>query len=394
MSNKTRREEYSQGFPAGFEGFEDLKDPRKGKYPRHFFGEVIFIALAAMVCGSESFEDFERFARGKQTWLRKYIKLPGGIPSNDTFRRIFTAMDPDQFCAGFVDFIKRLNGELGDQLIAIDGKTLRHSFDDSDPTKSLHLISAWACDSQLTLGQLKVDGKTNEITTIPLLLDRLDIDGHTISLDAMGCQKNIAKKIHLANADYLLAFKGNHEHLLERVTEFFSSPGHIRYAQRHNYTLSSDETRGQGHGRMEERVILATDCLDFIDKNERGEWLGLKSIVCVESHREVIKSKTKSVQRRYYLTSHKPDGPILQKLIRQHWSIENQCHWILDVSFDEDQCRARKGNAAANLAMLRKTTLSLLKHDTTVKDSIKGKRFQAVLNEETLEKFLLLEAPR
>ncbi len=395
MSNKTRRDEYSAGFPEGFETFKTLKDPRKGKYPRHYFGEVIFISLAAMICGSESFEDFERFAKAKKSWLKKYLLLPGGTPSDDTFRRVFTAMNADQFCYCFVEFIKNLSGGLGKQLIAIDGKTLRHSFTKSDPTTSIHLISAWACENQLTLGQLTVDGKSNEIAAIPILLDTLDIEGHTISIDAMGCQKEIAKKIHLAKADYLLALKANHEHLLTKVSRFFSSPGHIKYAKKHEFTLSSDDSSNQGHGRKERRIILATDCLDFIDKKERENWLGLKSIVCVESHREIIKPEgidnPTSIEHRYYLTSHEPNGPFLQKLIRQHWSIENQCHWVLDVSFNEDQCRARLGHAAANLAMLRKTTLSLLKHDTSIKDTVKGKRYQAALSEELLEKFMLLD---
>ena len=168
----------------------------------------------------------------------------------------------------------------------------------------------------------------------------------------------------------------------------------MEYAHRHESTLSSDDTHESGYGRKERRVILATDCLDFIDKNELKDWHGLRSIVCVESHREVMGSATKSINRGFYLTSHEPDGPTLQKLIRQYWSIENLCHWILDMSFEKDLCRARKGNAAANLAMLRKTALSLLKLDTSVKDSVRGKRYQAVLNEEILEKFMSLETPR
>ena len=394
MSKKTRRDEYSIGFPEGFETFETLNDPRKGKYPRHYFGEIIFISLAAMICGSDSFKDFERFAKARKSWLKKYLKLPGGVPSDDTFRRIFTTINADEFCYCFVEFIKKWSGDLGRQLIAIDGKTLRHSFTKSDPTTSVHLISAWACENQLTLGQLTVDGKSNEITAIPLLLDTLDIEGHTISLDAMGCQKEIAKKIHLGKAHYVLALKANHEHLLARVSEFFSSAGHLQYAKKHAFTLSSEDSSSQGHGRKERRVILATDCLDFIDKKERECWLGLKSIICVESHREIIKpdkvDNPSSIERRYYLTTHEPNGPLLQKLIRQHWSIENQCHWVLDMSFNEDQCRARQGNAAVNLAMLRKTALSLLKHDKSVKDSVKGKRYQAALSEELLERFMLL----
>ncbi len=207
MSNKNRRDEYSGGFPEGFESFHSLGDPRQGRHPRHYFGEIIFIALAAMICGSEGFDGFERFAKARESWLRKRIKLPGGLPSNDTFRRIFTAINPDNFSECFASFVIAISGTLRSQLIAIDGKTLRHSFDNADPSTSLHLISAWAADNQLTLGQLLVDGKSNEITAVPELIDRLDLEGHIVSLDAMGCQKNIARKLDMAHADYLLALR-------------------------------------------------------------------------------------------------------------------------------------------------------------------------------------------
>ncbi len=350
MSNKNRRDEYSGGFPEGFESFHSLGDPRQGRHPRHYFGEIIFIALAAMICGSEGFDGFERFAKARESWLRKRIKLPGGLPSNDTFRRIFTAINPDKFCECFASFVIAISGTLRSQLIAIDGKTLRHSFDNADPSTSLHLISAWAADNQLTLGQLLVDGKSNEITAVPELIDRLDLEGHIVSLDAMGCQKNIARKLDMAHADHLLALKANHGALHKRAEEFFSSPGHLRHTKQQGGTLSTADESDRGHGRIERRVVLATDSLWWIDKLERQDWSGLRSVVCVESHREQIGSGEKSVQKRYYLTSLAPDASRLLQLIRQHWSIENQCHWVLDVTFDEDQCRVRKDHAGASPA--------------------------------------------
>lgn len=388
MPSKTRRDEYSGGFPEGFEHFEKLEDPRDGRHPRHYFGEIIFIALAAMICGSEGFDDFERFAKARESWLRQRLKLPGGLPSDDTFRRVFTAIDPDRFCECFAAFVLAISGKLRRQLVAIDGKTLRHSFENADPGTSLHLISAWAADNQLTLGQLAVDGKSNEITAVPELIDRLDLEGHTVSLDAMGCQKNIARKLDLAHADYLLALKANHGALHKRAEEFFSSPGHLRHTRERGGTFSTTDESNQAHGRIERRVVLATDSLWWIDKLEREDWSGLRSVVCVESHREDLSSGEKSVQKRYYLTTHAPDAERLQHLIRQHWSIENQCHWVLDVTFNEDQCRARKDHAAQNLAMLRKVCLSLLKQDTSIKDSLRGKRYRAALDESVLEAIL------
>jgi len=388
MSNKTRRDEYAGGLPKGFEEFEHLEDPRKGKYPRHYFGEIIFISLSAMICGSEGFDDFERFAKRRETWLRKHLKLPGGIPSNDTFRRIFTSINPDEFCRCFSSFILGFSEKLQHQLIAIDGKTLRRSFEDADPRTSLHLISAWACDNQLTLGQLAVDGKSNEITAIPKLIDQLDIEGHTVSIDAMGCQKKITQKIYLSKAHYLIALKGNQPTLHKRVEEFFNSPAHLKHAKEQLKTLTWVDVENTGHGRHERRIVLSADSLDLIDKKERESWLGLKSIVCVEAHREDKSTGNKSIQKRYYITSHEADSDKLQMLIRQHWAIENQCHWILDVTFNEDQSRVRKGYAAINLAMLRKVTLSLLKQDTTIKDTMKGKRYQAALDEKALEQIL------
>ena len=394
MLNKTRRDKYAGGFPDGFEDFETLEDPRSGKYPRHYFGEIIFIALAAMICGSEGFDDFARFAQTREKWLRKHLKLPGGLPSNDTFRRIFTRINPDRFCECFAAFVLGISGKLKRQLIAIDGKTLRHSFENADPTTSLHLISAWACENQLTLGQLAVDGKSNEITAIPELACQLDLEGHTVSIDAMGCQKKIARALYLAKADYLLALKANHTTLHKRTEDFFSSSAHISHAKAQGGILTSADVENKAHGRLERRIVLATDSLGFIDKNERENWLGLKSIVCVEAHRQETSTGKESVQRRYYLTSCEPDATKLQALIRQHWSIENQCHWILDVTFDEDQSRTRKGHAAVNLAMLRKVVLSLLKNDTTIKDSVRGKRYRAALDENILENILFPQSSR
>lgn len=391
MNNETRSEHFSGGFPNSIAAFSSLSDPRVGRSKQHYFGEILFIALAAIICQCEGFEDMERFAKGKESWLRKHLKLPHGVPSDDTFRRVFSSIDPKEFNACFINFTEGLQDGLHSQLIAIDGKALRHSFDNATEEKHLHLLSAYACEQGLSLAQLAVDTKSNEINAVPELLDYLDIEGHTVSLDAMGCQKKIARQIHFAHADYLLALKGNHPHLYQRVEELFSNSGAIQYAKSQGADFTHAEVENKGHGRIEKRIVLATNALEWVDKNERESWLGLKSLVCVESHRHEVSTSKSSTERRYYLTSHEPDAKLLQKLIRQHWAIENSCHWILDVVWDEDGSRVRKENAAENVALLRKIALNLLKTDKSVKDTIRGKRLQAVFNDKVLEQLLALK---
>jgi len=278
-----------------------MSDPRTGRHPRHYFGEIIFMALAAIICQCEGFDDMARFAKLKEKWLKKTLKLPHGTPSNDTFRRVFSMINVEQFNTCFMTFVRATHGELSEQLIAIDGKAMRHSFDTSNETKHLHLLSAWACEKGISLAQLAVDTKTNEIKEIPKLLDLLDLEGHTVSLDAMGCQKAIARKIHLAGADYLLALKGNHSTFHKRVREFFGSPAQVQDAKQRGKTITTCDAKNKGHGRDERRVVI-------------------------EAHREEISTGKNSVEKRYYLSSREPDATALQQLIRQHWGIENQCH--------------------------------------------------------------------
>lgn len=392
MDHETRSERYAGEFPDAISAFQSLTDPRTGRHKRHYFGEVIFIALAAIICKCEGFDDMERFAQGKKSWLEKFLKLPGGVPSNDTFRRIFSAIDPKAFNACFIRFVEGISGQLSSQLIAIDGKALRHSFDRASEQSHLHLLSAFASEQGLCLTQLKVDTKSNEITAVPELLDFLPIEGNTFSLDAMGCQKKTAHKISLNGGHYLMAVKGNHPHLFARLEQLFSSGTALQYAQEQGSTFSSAVTENKGHGREEKRVILATDALGWVDKLELESWLNLGSFICVESHRKDLTTKKSSVEKRYYLSDHKPDADMLQKLIRQHWGIENSCHWVLDVVWDEDGSRIRKGHAAENVALLRKLALNLLRVDKTVKDTIQGKRLRAAFDEKILEQLIGLKA--
>ena len=361
---RTRSEEDAGGFPPGMEAFESLTDPRQGKAKRHYFGEVLFIPLAAMICGMEGFDDFERFGKLKIRWLRRFLKLPHGPP--------------------------------------IDGKTVRHSFEAGDASTSIHLISAWADNCGLTLGQLLVDGKENEITAVLKLLHQLDLAGTTVSLDAIllrrgfggqvGCQKKIAQEIHFAGADYLLALKANHGTLHSEVIALFEDPAALQYGLSKGALVGHcDPGLEKGHGRIERRVVRVTDHLDWFEPAERKHWLGLRSLVDITSTRE-IKGQA-SIEKRYYLTSHAPEAEKLGELVRRHWGIENRCHWVLDVSFDEDSCRARKGHAAQNLALLRKLTLNLLRADQAIKDTMRGKRIRAALCEQTLETLMKLEVP-
>jgi len=390
--NKTRSEEYAGGFPAGMEAFQSLTDPREGKAKRHYFGEVLFIALAAMTCGMEGFDDFERFAKLREAWLRRFLKLPHGPPSDDTFRRIFTALDPNGFVECFIAHVAAIRPDLAGSLIAIDGKTLRHSFDHCDPENSIHLISAWADGCGLSLGQLLVDGKSNEITAVPKLLRQLDVKGATVSLDAMGCQKKIAQEIHFAGGDYLLALKANHGTLHGDVAALFADAEAMEYGRTKGSRISlHDPGPEKGHGRIEHRVVKVTDYLDWFEPSERKHWLGLRSLVEITSSRS-LKGET-STEKRYYLSSHGPDAEKLGDLVRRHWGIENRCHWVLDMTFDEDSCRARKGHAAENLALLRKLTLNLLRHDQTIKDTMRGKRIRAALCEKTLQTLMKLDSP-
>jgi predicted transposase YbfD/YdcC len=350
--------------------FAGLTDPRVDRTRLHDLLDIVTIAICAVVAGAESWDDIEDFGHAKHGWLRAFLDLPNGIPSHDTFRRVFERLDPDEFQRGFLGWIEALHEATERQVIAIDGKTLRRSFDRAKGRSALHLVHAWATANHLLLGQVAVDEKSNEITAIPKLLKMLEISGAVVTIDAMGCQKEIARTIRGRKADYLLALKANHEHLYGQVVAFFDGAcargmkgGDIRYHREWS----------EGHGRTEARRCWATSELDWLEGRE--EWKDLKSVAMVEAERFVGDSL--SVETRYYLSSLPNDAGLLNGAARSHWAVENSLHWVLDVTFDEDRSRIKKENAPENFGLLRRLALCLLKKEATSKRSIKGKRLQA-----------------
>ena len=350
--------------------FAELTDPRIDRSRLHDLLDIVAIAVCAVVAGAESWDDIEEFGNAKHAWLGTFLALPNGIPSHDTFRRLFERLDPDEFQRCFLRWIEALHEATERQVIAIDGKSLRRSFDRAKGQSALHLVHAWAAANHLLLGQVAVDEKSNEITAIPKLLRMLELTGAIITIDAMGCQKEIARTIREQGADYMLALKGNHEHLFERVKAFFDE---ARADLMKGPDIRYHREWDGGHGRTECRRCWATSDLSWLEGRE--EWKDLKSVVMIEAERFI--GDALSVEARYYLSSLPDDAPLLNEAARSHWSVENALHWVLDVTFHEDCSRIKKENAPENFGLLRRLALCLLKKEPTSKRSIKGKRLRA-----------------
>lgn len=341
----------------------EVPDPRVDRRKLHALPDVLCIAICALLCGADSFEDMEVFGHAKQDWFETFLDLPHGIPSHDTFNRVFAALDPAQFLDCFIRWTQSLRMAVAQELVALDGKALRRAINQGDCPKVV--VSAWAVESGLSLGQLKVADKSNEITAVPQLLRVLELSGCIVTLDAMGCQKDIAREIQEADADYVLALKGNHGTAFTEVKAFLDDA--IVRQEKH---LMTTATVDKGHGRLEERRYWQTEQLAWFA--DRAEWAGLRSVGVVESVRTVNGQAT--VERRYYLSSLTNDAARFARAVRGHWSVENQLHWVLDVNFNEDQSRARSGHADENLATLRRWALNLIKADQQkCKRSLKGR---------------------
>ena len=330
--------------------FSDLEDPRRGNARRHDLLEMLFIALAANLCGAESCVDMADFAEAKAGLLRRILRLDNGVPSHDTFSRLFRLLDPAQFHAGFQRFLASF-GRAQSAVVALDGKTLRRSFDRAATASPLHLISAWACEEHLVLGQIKVDPRSNEIAALPALIELLSLDGATVTLDAMHCQRARAEAILARGGDYLMTVKTNQPTLHQDIRLLLEDPAAT--------PDDSDQSVDGDHGRIETRRAAVVHDIAWLQQAHR--WPGLQTIAKLTASRE-INGKTTSATR-FYIASRKLSAAQLNDLARAHWSIENQLHWVLDVVMTEDQARARKDNAPENLALMRRFALNIIKEN-------------------------------
>jgi predicted transposase YbfD/YdcC len=358
--------------------FRKLRDPRIRRRKRHLLLDIVVITICATICGCNDWQQIETFARARQEWLKKFLGLPNGIPSHDTFERVFDRLDPEEFQACFRDWMRALHEALGLSPIAIDGKTLRGS--GGGGCKALHLVSAWATANCLSLGQIAVDEKSNEIPAIPKLLELLDLHGALVTIDAMGCQKAIAAKIVAGGGDYVLTVKENQEQLLADIRAALNQAYESDCAGLEHDTY---ETRERGHGREEYRCYTVLH--DTAGVRHAADWAGLTTIGFCYSERTV--AGVTGEELRYFIGSKKATAKVYGKALRNHWGIENNLHWQLDVSFNEDKNRVSKRHGAENLALMRRLALSLLKQHPD-KRSLACKRLLAALDPAFLEEVL------
>lgn len=358
--------------PSGsfIEYFSVIEDPRLDRKRLHNLQDILVITLCAVICGADTWEHVSNFGRAKFDWFKTFLELPNGIPSHDTLSRVFSLINPLQFEKCFIEWMRSCVELSAGSIVPIDGKRLRSSSGKHAPNKAaIHMVSAFSVANGLVLGQRKIDDKSNEITAIPQLLETLYLKGCIVTIDAMGCQKDIAEKIVEQGADYVLALKGNQGSLFEDVKLYLDS---IVSGQLKNIPHQTVETVEKGHGRVEERNYFITDSIDWLPNKEL--WKNLKSIGVVESRRHI--DGVTSFERRYFIASIAADAGIFSKAVREHWAIENNLHWILDVSFGDDAAKTYAGDAAENLAIVRRIAYNLVKQDKK-KVSIKGKRLIA-----------------
>jgi predicted transposase YbfD/YdcC len=353
------------------EHFKTLEDPRAEHLLEHQLLDIIGLTICAVICGADTWVDIENYGHSKAAWLRGFLKLPNGIPSHDTIARLFAALDPESLQECFMSWVRAVAQLSQGEVIAIDGKTLRHSYDTGGGKRAIHMVSAWASQNRLVLGQVKVNDKSNEITAIPQLLRVLQLNGCIVTIDAMGTQKEIAKQIIAGGADYILSLKGNQGNIYQDVEQLFEWS---RKTQFNDIPHEFYQTLDSDHGRIEiRRHWLLEEVEHLIDAQL---WSGLQRVGLVESERRLA-GQQPTIEQRYYLVSLDGDVERFAQSVRTHWGIENQVHWVLDVAFNEDASRVRKDHAPENLALIRHVALNLLRQDTCAKGGIKAKRLKA-----------------
>jgi predicted transposase YbfD/YdcC len=371
------------------EHFSHLPDPRLMRTRRHNLVDILAISLCATICGAESFSAMADYGRSKEAWLRTFLELPGGIPSHDTFARVFARLDPQALSRCFVDWVQTIQEKTKDEIVSLDGKRLRRSLNKATGSAGIHMVSAWSWHNRLVLGQVKTDDHSNEIAAIPDLLALLDVNGCVVTIDAIGTQKPIAQQIVKQGADYVLALKRNQPELYDDTQSYLDNWIERKFRDETDQIVEHSfyQTSNGEHGRIEARRYWAMPVPEWIDR--KHEWAGLRSIAVVEAERTI--DQKKSVHRRYYITSLPPQAKRIGHAIRNHWGIENRLHWVLDMSFREDECRVRVSNAPQNFAAIRHIALNLLRSEKRQKRSVKRKQLLAGWRNDYLEQILLDE---
>jgi predicted transposase YbfD/YdcC len=351
--------------------FENLADPRVDRTKLHSLKDIIGLTICAVLSGCDDWEEIELYGHSKQAWLKQFLTLPNGIPSHDTINRVFAALNPAQLRDCFLDWVQSVAVVTQGRVISIDGKRMCNS-GLGGKKGFMHMVSAWCNANNMVLGQVKTDEKSNEITAIPSLLELLLLEGAIVTIDAMGCQKDIAEKIVTAGADYVLAVKQNQEFLLDDIKEAFEQTP----------VPASNSNLEKGHGRIEKRTCSVITDMDWICKKQ--QWKDLRSIVRIDTQRTMLPSGETQSEQRFYISSLQLTPQQFNQIIRQHWSIENKLHWSLDVTFNEDLSTKQAGNAAENFSIITKIAINLLKNNTTKKTSIRKKRLLCALNNDFL----------